>query len=50
MLHYLDVPVEERWRRVERRNAERGEIFRLEFTRQMFDFVETPMGAAGSQP
>ena len=40
VLHWLDVPVEERWRRVERRNAERGETFRLEVTRPMFDFVE----------
>ena len=40
VLHHLDVPVEERWRRVERRNAERGETFRLEVTRPMFDFVE----------
>lgn len=41
VLHWVDVPVEERWRRVERRNAERGETFRLEVTRPMFDFVET---------
>ena len=40
VLHWVDVPVEERWRRVERRNAERGETFRLEVTRPMFDFVE----------
>ena len=40
VLHHLDVPAEERWRRVERRNAERGETFRLEVTRPMFDFVE----------
>ena len=40
VLHWLDVPVEERWRRVERRNAERGETFRMEVTRPMFDFVE----------
>lgn len=40
VLHHLDTPVEERWRRVERRNAEKGETFRLEVTRQMFDFIE----------
>ena len=40
VLHWLDVPVEERWRRVDRRNVERGETFRLEVTRPMFDFVE----------
>jgi predicted kinase len=40
VLHWLDVDVEERWRRVERRNTERGETFRLEVTRPMFDFIE----------
>jgi predicted kinase len=40
-LHHLDVGAEERWRRVEQRNRERGETFRLEVTRPMFDFVET---------
>lgn len=40
VLHWLDVSVEERWRRVEQRNAERGETFRLEVTRPMFDFIE----------
>ena len=40
-LHHLDVDAEERWIRVERRNAERGVTYRLEVTREMFDFVET---------
>jgi predicted kinase len=42
-LHVLDVPVEERWRRVQSRNAEKGETHQLQFavTREMFDFVET---------
>ncbi len=42
-LHVLDVPVTERWRRVQSRNAEKGETYQLEFavTREMFDFVET---------
>jgi len=42
-LHILDVPAEERWRRVEARNAEKGETHQLQFavTRDMFDFVET---------
>ncbi len=41
-LHVLDVPVEERWRRVEARNAKKGETYQLSFdvTREMFDFVE----------
>jgi predicted kinase len=42
-LHVLDVPADERWRRVEVRNAERGGTYQLPFdvTREMFDFVET---------
>jgi predicted kinase len=42
-LHFLDVPAEERWRRVQKRNAERGDAYQLSFdvTREMFDFVET---------
>lgn len=40
-LHFIDVDVEERWRRVERRNATKGETFRLAVTRPMFDFIET---------
>jgi len=42
-LHFVDVPVEERWRRVAARNAGRGETRQLAFavTREKFDFVET---------
>lgn len=42
-LHFVDVPAEERWRRVEARNARRGDNDHLPFdvTREMFDFVET---------
>jgi predicted kinase len=41
-LHFIDVPAEERWRRVEARNAQKGETYQLRFdvTREMFDFVE----------
>jgi hypothetical protein len=41
-LHFIDVPAEERWRRVETRNAQKGETSKLGFdvTREMFDFVE----------
>jgi predicted kinase len=41
-LHHLDVPIEERWRRTEVRNAS-PEAAQLPFTvtREMFDFVET---------
>ena len=42
-LHVLDVPAEERWRRVERRNADQDANHDLKFavTRAMFDYVET---------
>ncbi|MFZ5782247.1 MAG: AAA family ATPase [Pseudomonadota bacterium] len=39
-LHVLDVPAEERWRRVVGRNAQKGQTFSLEVSRAMFDFVE----------
>ena len=41
-LHFIDVPAAERWRRVQARNAQKGETHQLEFavTREMFDFVE----------
>ncbi len=40
-LHYLDVPADERWRRVHARNS-REDAAQLSFpvTREMFDFVE----------
>ena len=42
-LHYLDIPAEERWRRVRLRNNNRGASYQLPFdvTREMFDFVES---------
>lgn len=39
-LHWLDVDVAERWRRVCHRNETRGTTFALTVTRPMFDFVE----------
>ena len=41
-LHFIDLPAEERWRRVEARNAQKGETYQLGFdvTHEMFDFVE----------
>jgi len=41
-LHFLDVSANERWRRVEARNAEKGTTYQLGFdvTREMFDYVE----------
>ena len=40
-IHFVDVPADERWRRVERRNSERGETYAMQVDRQMFDFMES---------
>jgi predicted kinase len=39
-LHWIDVPPEERWRRVQQRNSERGETYAMQVDRAMFDFME----------
>lgn len=40
-LHLVDVPAEERWRRVCGRNEEKGQTYRITVTRPMFDLIET---------
>lgn len=40
VLHYIDLSVDERWARVQKRNVEKGSTYRLDVTRQMFDFIE----------
>ena len=40
-LHLIDVPAEERWRRVSGRNDVQGETYRVTVTRPMFDFIES---------
>ena len=40
-LHFVDVPADERWRRVTARNEQQGETYRVTVTRPMFDFIET---------
>ena len=40
VLHWVDVPTETRWMRVQGRNAEKGETFAMEVDRAMFDFME----------
>jgi hypothetical protein len=35
------VPADERWRRVQARNTAKGETYRIEVTRPMFDFIES---------
>ena len=39
-LHFLDVPVEERRKRVHKRNEEKGLTFAFEVSDEMFDYVE----------
>ncbi len=39
-VHFIDVPADERWFRVNRRNQQRGETFAMEVDKQMFDFME----------
>ena len=39
-VHFVDVPANERWRRVEQRNAQQGETYSLKVDRGMFDFME----------
>lgn len=41
VVHFLDVPANIRWERVQSRNAERGETFAMQVDRAMFDFMET---------
>jgi predicted kinase len=41
VLHFIDVPPETRWQRVQKRNAEQSETFQFEVTREIFDFMET---------
>ena len=40
-LHFLDVPVEERRKRVHKRNKETDATFAFEVTDEMFDYVES---------
>ena len=40
VINLADAPSDERWHRVEKRNAEKGATYQLDVTREMFDFVE----------
>ena len=40
VVHFVDVPAEERWQRVSRRNREQGETYAMQVDRDMFDFME----------
>ncbi|APQ16579.1 AAA family ATPase [Maribacter hydrothermalis] len=39
-IHYLNVPKETRWQRVQQRNKEKGPTFEFEVTQENFDFME----------
>lgn len=40
-LHFLDVDSHIRWQRVQSRNQEKGKTYRLDVTRDMFDFMDS---------
>jgi predicted kinase len=40
VLHVAEAPAEERWRRVQARNAKKGATYQLQVTREMFEFME----------
>lgn len=39
-VHFVDVPRETRWLRVQARNSDRGETYAMQVDRSMFDFME----------
>ena len=41
VLKWADISSEERWRRVQSRNSEKGETFAMTVSLDMFDFMET---------
>ncbi|MFK5983796.1 MAG: ATP-binding protein, partial [Flavobacteriaceae bacterium] len=40
-LHFLDIPKETRWERIQKRNSEKGETFEFEVSKEDFDFMES---------
>jgi len=50
VLHWVDISSDERWRRVQSRNAEKGETFAMEVSREMFDFMENEWVAPEGEP
>lgn len=39
-IHFLDVPEDERWKRVQRRNAEKGSTYSMQVSREMYDYIK----------
>ena len=39
-LHYLDISKDRRWKRIQKRNLEKGSTFQFEVTKENFEFME----------
>lgn len=39
-LHFLDIPKETRWQRIQQRNTEKGNTFEFEVTQENFNFMQ----------
>tara|TARA_Y100000768_G_scaffold388617_1_gene385636 strand:+ start:19981 stop:20490 length:510 start_codon:yes stop_codon:yes gene_type:complete len=39
-IHYIDVPRDVRWERVQKRNTEKAETYSMIVTKEMFDYIE----------
>ena len=50
VLHWVDISSDERWRRVQLRNAEKGETYAMDVPREMFDFMENEWEAPEGEP
>ena len=40
-VHFLDIPLDVRWKRVEKRNDEKSKTYSMDVSREMFDYMET---------
>jgi len=50
ILHWVDVDADERWNRVQGRNAEKGETFVMTVTPEMFKFMESEWETPETEP
>lgn len=48
-LHWVDVPTDVRWSRVQDRNLERGATYAMDVDRAMFDFMESEWEAPSQE-
>lgn len=49
-LHWVDISKDERWSRVQSRNAEKGETFAMTVTSDMFSFMESEWETPEGEP